>query len=110
MNKNITPEPKKKLKKLSREEERRLLVLGKKGLKLHSEGKKVPAQSSEAISKLIYYNQNLIKYMVRRYSFSFYSGQIDYEDLVAEGTISLLKAIEKFDLNSKFLFDTYAGY
>jgi RNA polymerase nonessential primary-like sigma factor len=57
---------------------------------------------------LLYYNQNLVKYIVRGYSS--FGGKIDYEDLIAEGNISLLKAIEKFDLNSKNRFATYAGY
>ncbi|CAG8476610.1 875_t:CDS:2 [Ambispora leptoticha] len=77
MSKNITLKPK---------EERKLLELAKKGLKLHNEEKKVPPRLLEAIR------------------------QIDYEDLVAEGTTSLLKAIEKFDLNSKSRFATYAGH
>ena len=101
MRKNITLKPK---------EEKELLQLAKKGIKLYNEKKKVPQNLLDAISSLIYYNQNLVKYIVRGYSFSFSSSQIDHEDLVAEGTTSLLKAIEKFDLNSKSRFATYAGY
>jgi RNA polymerase sigma factor (sigma-70 family) len=51
----------------------------------------------------------LVKYIVKGYS-SFGAKNNDYEGLISEGNISLLKAIEKFDLNSKNRFATYAGY
>ncbi|CAG8466403.1 4043_t:CDS:2 [Paraglomus brasilianum] len=35
--------------------------------------------------------------------------KVDREELKAEGTSSLIKAVEKFDLNSKNKFSTYAG-
>jgi DNA-directed RNA polymerase sigma subunit (sigma70/sigma32) len=35
---------------------------------------------------------------------------VDYEDLVAEGIMSLTKAIAMFDLSSTHRFATYAGY
>jgi len=102
MSKNITLKPK---------EEKKLLELAKKGLKLLHDKKKVPPHMSRAISSLIYYNQNLVKYIVRGYSFNpFFAGQVNYEDLVSEGTSSLLKAIEGFNLNNKSRFATYAGY
>ncbi len=65
-------------------------------------------QREAALMSLIYYNQNLVKYIVKGYSYL--QGQVDHEDLIAEGTIALAKAIDKFDVNSKNRFATYAGY
>ena len=65
-------------------------------------------QKEAALMSLIYYNQNLVKYIVKGYSYL--QGQVDHEDLIAEGTIALAKAIDKFDVNSKNRFATYAGY
>jgi RNA polymerase sigma factor (sigma-70 family) len=62
----------------------------------------------KAIRLLIHYNRHLVEYIAKSYYSS--NAGVDYEDLVAEGIISLTKAIELFDLNSSSRFATYAGY
>lgn len=88
-----------KIATLKPREELELLKVAKNGT-----GK----QKEIALMSLIYYNQNLVKYIVKGYSYL--EGQVDHEDLIAEGTIALAKAIDKFDINSKNRFATYAGY
>lgn len=69
---------------------------------------KIGQERARAIRLLIYCNQHLVKYIARGYFSA--SSDVDYEDLVSEGIISLTKAIEKFELNSPNRFATYAGY
>lgn len=88
-----------KIATLKPKEELELLKIAK-----YSTGK----QKEAALMSLIYYNQNLVKYIVKGYSYL--QGQVDHEDLIAEGTIALAKAIDKFDVESKNRFATYAGY
>lgn len=64
-------------------------------------------KGKKAINALIHYNQNLIKYIARGYSFS---RKIDPEELVSEGVASIPKAIEKFNLDSSFGFSAYANF
>jgi RNA polymerase sigma factor (sigma-70 family) len=71
-------------------------------------GKKKIAEGSEAIRFLLYHNQNFVKYLARGYHS--FGGRIDLDELASEGITSLLKAIEKFDLNSENAFPTYAGF
>lgn len=97
----------KKSNNLSNKKERELLENAKKALNLMSNGKKVPDELAKSVQILIIFNQNLVKYLARGYSR--YSG-VDYEDLVAAGIESLPKAIEKFDLDVKGRFATYAGH
>jgi DNA-directed RNA polymerase sigma subunit (sigma70/sigma32) len=94
----ISPEEIEKLKVELKNKEKELQKLGKEKLR---EGKK-------AIRFLLHYNQNLVKYICKGYSS--FGGKVDPEELTAEGISSLPKAIEKFDLNSKNRFATYAGY
>lgn len=86
-----------KIKPLSFQKERELLTLAQKGKDKEKE---------DAIRILICHNESLVKHFVKRY-FSF--ANVNYEDLVAEGIRSLPKAIEKFDLDSKYRFAVYAG-
>jgi RNA polymerase sigma factor (sigma-70 family) len=90
---------KEKIATLKPKEELELLKIAKNGA-----GK----QKEAALMSLIYYNQNLVKYIVKGYSYL--DGQVDHEDLIAEGTIALARAIDKFDVSSKNRFATYAGY
>ena len=71
------------------------------------EGRKLN-EGRKAIRFLLYYNKNLVNYISKGYSS--FGGKVDREELNAEGVYSLPKAIEKFDLNSKNCFATYAGY
>jgi RNA polymerase primary sigma factor len=61
-----------------------------------------------AVRLLVHHNRPLVEHIVNGY-FS-RAGGVDREDLVSEGNISLIKAIELFDLNSPNVFATYAGY
>lgn len=62
------------------------------------------AGESEARKVLIENNLGLVRHIVRRFSGRGY----DCEDLFQIGTIGLIKAIDKFDLNLGLKFSTYA--
>jgi RNA polymerase primary sigma factor len=51
-------------------------------------------------------NLGLVRSIVRRYNFS----KLNDDDLVQEGSIGLLSAIKKFDVERGTCFSTYAGY
>ena len=61
--------------------------------------------SIEARDKLIMNNQGLINKIAKQYSFN---GKYELEDLVQEGNIGLIKAIEKYDNTYDAAFSTYA--
>ena len=82
--------------------------LKKKEKELEKMGEEKITEGKKAIRFLLHYNQNLVKYIVKGYSS--FNRKVDHEELTAEGISSLPKAIEKFDLNSKNRFATYAGY
>jgi DNA-directed RNA polymerase sigma subunit (sigma70/sigma32) len=82
--------------------------LKKKEKEFKKMGKKQIAEGSEAIRFLIYHNQNFVKYLARGYHS--YGRKIDPDELASEGMTSLLKAIEKFDMNSVGTLQTYAGF
>ena len=42
--------------------------------------------------------------------FSFYFPEVDEQDLISEGSIGLMKAIDKYNINSNASFGTYAAY
>lgn len=96
-NKKVAPEEIKELK----------IELKKKEKELEKMDEKKLVEGKKAIRFLLHYNQNFVKYLVRGYSS--FGGKVDQEELTAEGISSLLKAIEKFDLNIKSNFSTYAG-
>lgn len=56
-----------------------------------------------AKEKLILSNQRLVAYAVRKYI-----GMMDYDDLIQEGNIGLITAVEKFDPTMGYKFGTYA--
>lgn len=58
----------------------------------------------EARARLVEENTGLVWCVVKR----FYNRGVDMEDLFQIGTIGLLKAIDKFDLNYDVKFSTYA--
>ena len=58
----------------------------------------------EARARLVEENTGLIWCVVKR----FYNRGVEMEDLFQIGTIGLLKAIDKFDLNYDVKFSTYA--
>ncbi|MGE7638696.1 sigma-70 family RNA polymerase sigma factor [Peribacillus frigoritolerans] len=60
----------------------------------------------EIINQFIVNNQLLVKKVVRRYLGT--SGTLTKDDLISEGNIGLLRAIEKFDKERGIEFSTYA--
>ncbi len=78
-------------KKLTRDEEAYLMGLAKQGNKFAEE-------------RLISGTQYLVASIARRY---LYRG-LDLEDLIQEGNIGLIQAIQKFDPEKGFRFTTYA--
>lgn len=77
---------------LTKEEERDLLNLAVQGNK-------------EAEHKLVMHNLLLVKSIADRYT----TRSLDFDDLVQEGVIGLLRAIRKFDLTQKGRLSTYAS-
>jgi RNA polymerase sigma factor (sigma-70 family) len=49
-------------------------------------------------------NQGLVRFVVNRYA----TDRVDVPDLIQEGSLALLGAIERFDLSLGFAFSTYA--
>ena len=78
---------------LSHEQEIQLAKLQKKGNK-------------QAKNKMILANLRLVVKMVKRYN---YPG-LSYMDLIEEGNLGLMKAVEKFDYKRECRFSTYAAW
>lgn len=78
---------------LSQDEERSLARLAKQG-------------NMEARDKLIESNMRLVVNIARNYNIQL----IPFEDLVQEGAIGLLTAVERFDPDRGFRFSTYATH
>ena len=55
---------------------------------------------------LINSNLRLVVYVAKKYI----NPRIDFMDLIQEGNLGLIKAIEKFDVSKGFRFSTYATY
>lgn len=60
----------------------------------------------ESKEKLIKHNMRLVISLAKK----FIGLGIDFEDLIQEGTIGLLRAIDKFDVNKNIRFSTYVMY
>lgn len=69
--------------------------------KAHSDD---PAEREEAKEKILESNLNLVRSIVHRFTNRGY----EWDDLFQIGSIGLLKAIERFDLNFSVKFSTYA--
>ena len=61
--------------------------------------------STSARIKLMTSNINLVNYIVNK---KFFSVNCDKDDLISVGKIGLIKAIDTFDLSTKWKFSTYA--
>lgn len=55
---------------------------------------------------LIVTNRGLVASIAREYS----NRGVDFEDLMQEGTLGLMRAVEKFELDKDVKFSTYAGW
>lgn len=60
----------------------------------------------EARETLINSNLRLVVYVAKK----FINPRIDFMDLIQEGNLGLIKAVEKFDISKGFRFSTYATY
>lgn len=78
---------------LSREEEIKLAEAVKKG-------------DQKAKEKLINHNLRLVIYVAKQYM----GRGLSFLDLIQEGNIGLIKAVEKYDVSRGFKFSTYATY
>ncbi|MDF1507641.1 sigma-70 family RNA polymerase sigma factor [Robertmurraya sp. DFI.2.37] len=66
------------------------------------------AEQVPTVEELVKENERLVHYVVKRYIKRGKMLNIDYDDLVSEGMIGLLKAIERFDESYGVKFSTYA--
>lgn len=67
--------------------------------------KKLANGDSLAKEKIINSNLRLVVYIVKKYK-----SNIELLDLIQEGNISLMKAVETFDYTKGFKFSTYAAH
>lgn len=63
-----------------------------------------------ALQETVKLNQRMVQKIASRCTFIFNIGSLEFLDLVQEGNIGLLKAIEKFDPQKTGAFSTYAHY
>lgn len=67
---------------------------------------RVAAGDVEAKNKLVEANLRLVVSLARHYQ----GCGLSYQDLIQEGNIGLIKAVDKFDLSKGFRFSTYASW
>ncbi|QQE74727.1 RNA polymerase sigma factor RpoD/SigA [Brevibacillus composti] len=65
-------------------------------------------EETAAFDRLVVENMKLVHKVASRYLKYVVNHQLSFEDLVSEGTIGLMKAIKKFDINRDVQFSTYA--
>ncbi len=68
--------------------------------------KRAAMGDKEAKQKLVNHNLRLVMSIARKYK----GTSLSFQDLVQEGTIGLMKAVDKFDPSKDFRFSTYATY
>lgn len=69
-------------------------------------GKKIAAGDNKAKATLIQHNLRLVTSIAKQYM----GRGLSFMDLIQEGNIGLIKAVEKYDFNKGFKFSTYATY
>lgn len=69
--------------------------------------KYIRTKDRKAKERLIEEYIGIVKIVAGR-MYNFYGGKIEYDDLVGFGVMGLIDSIERFDLNKKVKFETYA--
>lgn len=91
---------------LTREEEIRLLNVVHSDVQQSSDNARTAARHA-----LVTANVPLVAFFAKRYLESLkHSSAVDFEDLVQEGTLGLIKAVELFDVRRNVRLSTYAGW
>src|SRR5690554_3657992 len=92
------------IKMLSRDEEIKLANVIK--LAKNTTDEKLIKDAKLARDKMIEANLRLVVSNAKKYLYS----QIDFMDLISEGNLGLIKAVDKYDVDKGFKFSTYATW
>jgi RNA polymerase primary sigma factor len=87
---------------------RRRLLTHEEELDLSKRAKAGGAEGQRARRELIERNLRLVVSVAKRYRGA--SGALAFEDLIQEGNIGLMRAVDKFDPNRGYRFSTYATW
>jgi RNA polymerase primary sigma factor len=81
-------------------------VRGKAFLQYHREAKRLFAESQRARNEFVKSNLRLVVSIARRFN----HGRMPLSDLIQEGNIGLIKAVERYDYRRGYRFSTYASW
>lgn len=70
--------------------------------------RKVVSRGIRARDRLVQSNMRLVAHIARRYERRLIGSSYDYSDLLQDGNVGLLRAVEKFDPERGYKFSTYA--
>lgn len=87
-----------------------LAVKEERALFLRLEGELSPKTREELLNKISCHNLRLVWKIARRFQATRWIGSLSFLDLVAEGSIGLRRAAEKFTLKRGCKFSTYATW
>lgn len=62
------------------------------------------------MARAVLSNLNLVDIIVKNYVKTFSFGRFTEKDLIQDGTVGLIRAVEKFDPERGFLFSTYGRW